>query len=573
MRRILIGALALLLMSATVARAAAPSMEDRVKELEAKAAKVKALEAEVAKVAALEAEVAKLKALEPRLMKVEKHDATDRLHFTGDFRFEAHNIQAEMPDFYDGMVVQNGLVNALFYSLQNDGDLPTSLNQVKNWVANNYGDYLFFTQNLLTFGYLQTEMGKFTPEEQAGLMQMLLPTAYKQGYDVNNDVLYTSRLRLQMDSEVAENLTFAGRLGMYKPWGDSSGVQVLNGQSNSLNIDGTTVGVPNSDILRVERAYFDWKNIGGAPVYLSIGRRPSTGGAPLHLRQDEPRGGTPMGSLINFQFDGITAGWHLNEKSTVRLCYGLGYESGFGNGEQLKMPADRLKDAHFLGVNWDIWSTDQMFVQATVARAFDVTDGFNGLVVLPNNPLTGAPVGAPVVMRFTPSANLGDIDLGSLVVMRRDGPLDWFASINFNRSDPNGVTTPFGGLFSDPFQTPEKQDGNMWYAGLRYSLPNEQTRVGFEYNHGSKYWFNFAVAEDDIVAPKTSARGNVWELYATHRINKKFIAKLDYMRYDYEYSGSGWQLGDPKQLDSTPVLGFPTYDTVGKVALSVMTRF
>lgn len=571
MRRILIGALALLLMSATVARAAAPSMEDRVKELEAKAAKVKALEAEVAKVAALEAEVAKLKALEPRLMKVEKHDATDRLHFTGDFRFEAHNIQAEMPDFYDGMVVQNGLVNALFFNDQR-GRLPISMQEINERVAEYYGDYLYFTQNL-TFDYLQTEMGKFTPEEQAGLMQMLLPTAYKQGYDVNNDVLYTSRLRLQMDSEVAENLTFAGRLGMYKPWGDSSGVQVLNGQSNSLNIDGTTVGVPNSDILRVERAYFDWKNIGGAPVYLSIGRRPSTGGAPLHLRQDEPRGGTPMGSLINFQFDGITAGWHLNDKSTVRLCYGLGYESGFGNGEQLKMPADRLKDAHFLGVNWDIWSTDQMFVQATVARAFDVTDGFNGLVVLPNNPLTGAPVGAPVVMRFTPSANLGDIDLGSLVVMSRDGPLDWFASINFNRSDPNGVTTPFGGLFSDPFQTPEKQDGNMWYAGLRYSLPNEQTRVGFEYNHGSKYWFNFAVAEDDIVAPKTSARGNVWELYATHRINKKFIAKLDYMRYDYEYSGSGWQLGDPKQLDSTPVLGFPTYDTVGKVALSVMTRF
>jgi len=571
MKRILSAALCLLLAGAAVTRAAEPSLESRVKELEAKAARVKALEAEVEKVKALEAEIAKLKAMEPRLMKVEKHDATDRVHFTGDFRFEAHNIQAEMPDFYDGMVVQNGLVNTLFFYDQMER-FPNSMQEVNDRVAGYYADYLYFTQNL-TFGDLQAAMGMFTPEQQAGLMQMLLPAAYRQGYDVNNDVLYTSRLRLQMDSEVADNLVFSGRLGMYKPWGDSSGVQVLNGQSNSLNIDGTTVGVPNSDILRVERAYFDWKNIGGAPVYLSIGRRPSTGGAPLHLRQDEPRGGTPMGSLINFQFDGITAGWHVNDKSTVRLCYGLGYESGFGSGEQLKLPADRLKDAHFLGVNWDIWSTDNMFVQATVARAFDVTDGFNGLVVLPNNPLTGAPVGAPVVMRFTPSANLGDIDLGSLVVMRRDGPLDWFASINFDRSDPNGVTTPFGGLFSDPFQTPEKQDGSMWYAGLRYSLPNEKTKVGFEYNHGSKYWFNFAVAEDDIVAPKTSARGNVFELYATHRINKKFIAKLDYMRYDYEYSGSGWQLGDPKPLDSTPVLGFPTYDTVDKVALSVTTRF
>ena len=43
----------------------------------------------------------------------------------------------------------------------------------------------------------------------------------------------------------------------------------------------------------------------------SVGRRPSTGGVPLNFREDEPRGGTPLGSLINYQFDGITAGWQL----------------------------------------------------------------------------------------------------------------------------------------------------------------------------------------------------------------------------------------------------------------------
>ena len=87
-----------------------------------------------------------------------------------------------------------------------------------------------------------------------------------------------------MDAEVAENVKFTGRLSMYKAFGDSTGVQVFNGQSNSFDIDGNTVGVPNSDILRVERAYFDWTNIGGTDLYLSIGRRPSTGGPPMHLR-------------------------------------------------------------------------------------------------------------------------------------------------------------------------------------------------------------------------------------------------------------------------------------------------
>lgn len=520
----------------------------------------------------------KIKELENRLQKVEKQAATDRIRFTGDFRFEAHNIRADIASYYDGMTLQNLTVGTMFYFMRNfDGSdpmtgFPASVDAIRNEVARNFGDYQFFA-NTLTFDQLRQFMGGFSAEQQQMLMGMLMPAAARSAYSHDNDILYTSRLRLQMEADVAGDVSFAGRLGMYKPWGDSSTLQVFNGQPTSLALDGSTVGVPNSDIVRVERAYFDWKDIGGAPVYLSIGRRPSTGGAPLHLRQDEPRGGTPMGSLINFQFDGITAGWHINEQSTFRLCYGLGYESGFGSAEQLKLPADRIKDAHFLGINWDMWNTDRMFVQATVARAFDVTDGFNGLVVFPNNPLTGDAIGAPVVLRFTPSSNLGDIDLASIVVMRKDGPVDWFASYNVDRSKADNVTTPFGGLFCDPFETPQDQDGSMVYAGLRYSLPNEKTKVGAEYNHGSEYWFNFALAEDDIIAPKTSTRGDVWEVYVTHRIAPRFVWKLDWIRYDWEYSGSGWLLGAPRELDKQPILGFPTYDTADKLALSVMARF
>ena len=36
-----------------------------------------------------------------------------------------------------------------------------------------------------------------------------------------------------MDAKVAKNVNFTGRLSMYKPWGDSTGVQVFNGQANS----------------------------------------------------------------------------------------------------------------------------------------------------------------------------------------------------------------------------------------------------------------------------------------------------------------------------------------------------
>ena len=506
-----------------------------------------------------------------RIEKLEREQGLDRVKLTGDFRFEAHSIAATVPEHYDGMLVQNGLVNTLFY-VGATGHPPASSSDVATLIRNQYSDYLYFTQSL-TFDQLKAAVGQFPPAMQQQLMQSLLPAAHVAEYKANNPVLYTNRLRLQMDAKVADNISFSGRLGMYKVWGDSTGVQVFNGQPSSLNIDGTTATVPNSDVLRVERAYFSWNNIGGSKLYVSVGRRPSTGGPPMNLREDEPRGGTPLGSLINYQFDGITIGGHLAEHSVLRLCYGLGYESGFGNGQLLQLPQDRLKDAHFLGVNWDVWDDERTFVQVTVARAFNVTDGFNGVVVLPNNPVTGQPVGAPVVMRFTPSANVGDVDLVGLLFQRSDGNVDWFVNWNLDHSMPEPVTTPFGGFFSNPFDLPAPQTGQMVYAGARFRMNEGRTKLGVEYNHGTQYWLNFAPSEDDIVAPKTAARGNVVEGYLTHRIAPRFIMKADVTRFQYDYSLSGWQLGAPSRLDETPLLGFPTYKDATRASFSLIARF
>ncbi|MGB5209765.1 MAG: DUF3373 family protein [Gammaproteobacteria bacterium] len=520
--------------------------------------------------------------IDDRLMGPERHAALDRVLFTGDFRTQAHNIKSDIPDYVNGMGVQGDIVNTFFFfeangidpgSIDPSNPPPLDFDQIDQFIADNYSDYLNYLDNL-TFDQLKGAVQSLPPELMQFLMPALAQENFVEGYNFDNDVVYTSRLRLRMDAPVAEDVKFAGRLGMYKVWSNSTDAQVFNGQPTSIAWDGTTVGVPNSDIVRVERAYFDWTNIAGLPMYLSIGRRPSTGGAPLNLREDEPRGGTPLGSLINYQFDGATLGYTLNEDrgSVMRLCYGIGYESGYGNGQELQRPADRLDDATFLGLNWDVFKTEDMFLQATVARAFDVTDGFNGKVVLPVDPLTGQDA-PPAIIRFNPSEKVGDINLASLVFMRTDGPVDWFLSGNYMSSDPTDNTGVFGGLFTDPYDNPDDQDGSMFYGGARYNFSNKQTKFGLEYNHGSKYWFNFALAEDDFLAPKTSARGDVYEAYLTHRIRDRFVFKVDYMYYDYDYSGSGWLLGAPQKLDDTPVLGFPTYSEAHVFTLSLDARF
>lgn len=514
----------------------------------------------------------KLKELDRRVAKNERDSALQKVRIGGDYRFEAHSIRSTVPAHFDGMKLQSLLVKAMF-AMSVLGRPPMSVNEINTTVAGNYSNYQFFTNNL-TFNQLKQSMANFPPAMQQQLMGMLLPQTYVPETKANNKILYTNRLRLKLDTDVTENMHFSARLSMYKVFGDSTGVQVFNGQPTSMNVDGTTAGVPNSDQLRVERAYFSWNKIGGSKFFLSIGRRPSTSGPPLQYREDEPRGGTPSGALIDYQFDGITAGYNLSENTILRICYGLGYESGFGNGDLVKMPQDRLKDVHFLGGNVDLWSSENMLIQATVARAFDVTDGFNGLVVMPNNPLTGETVGAPVVMRFTPSTNLGSINLAGLTVSRKIRHLDLFGSVNYSGMRPNGLTTPFGGMMSDPFETPQNRNGVMFYGGLRYGFgEDDKTKFGFEFNHGTKYWFNFAQAEDDIIAPKTNTRGEVYEVYLTHRINNRFIIKGDYIHYNYRYSGSGWHVGAPKLLIDTPILGFPTYKDAQMFTLSTILRF
>ncbi len=507
------------------------------------------------------------------VMKNQRKTALDRINFTGDFRFEANGISTSIPDFYNGMTVQKGMVDTMFY-LGATGNPPQNLDDVNQFIAQNYSQYQYFLSQL-TFDQLKNAVGQIPPEMFGPLMQMLLPSAYTKGYDYDNKIMYTNRLRLNMDAKVYKNVSFHGRLSMYKVWGDSTGVQIFNGQSNSMNIDGNTTGVPNSDVLRVERAFFTWKDIGGLPIYLSIGRRPSTNGPPLNLRQNEMRGGTPMGSLIDMQFDGATFGWHINQDlgTTFRVCYGMGYESGYGNGEVARPNQNWLDDSPFLGLNMDIINTDNMLIQATAARAFNVTDGFAGLVVMPVDPISGNPVPAPMVMRYTPSANLGDFDIGGILLQRRDGPFDWFVNLNYSKSHPDNVTTPFGGLLSDPFDTPTSHSGNMYYLGAKYNFNEDRTAIGLEYNHGSKYWFNFTPAQDDLIGAKTATRGDVWEGYFFHKINKNFQLKLAYINYSYDYSGSGWHIGAPKKLNSTPVLGFPTYKDASMWTLGLIARF
>ena len=518
---------------------------------------------------------AKLKALEKRLQKLELKSNKDRIQWTGDLRVEAHSITGTVDPYVDGMRMQALTYGAMFMDTYGIApadpmNMPGSIDQA---IGENYADFQVF-RGMYGFPEVKEWAQQAMQDPNFGAaMGQFMADAYREGFKTDNSLLYTTRLRLNMAAKVAKNVGFMGRLSMYKPWGASTQTGVFNGQANTLNTDAAWPGVPGDATLKVDRAYFTWSDIADVPLYLSLGRRPSTDGPPLHYRHDEKRAGTPMGTIIDMQFDGATLGYNFGDKTTVRACYGLGYESQYGNGSLNKSNA--LKDAHFFGFNIDAYNTPDMQIQTTFARAFDITDGFTGNIIMPNDPVSGQAMPGPIVTRFTPSANLGDFDIASLLLARRDGPFDWFVTGSWSKSNPeDGVTGPFGGLMSGPYDNPESKTGDMYYVGARFNFNDEKTKIGLEWNKGSEYWFNFAPSQDDIVAPKTSTRGTVWEGYTTHRISRRFVVKLAYIHYDYEYTGSGWHVGAPSALDGIPaVQGFPTYSEVGKFSLGFSARF
>jgi len=513
--------------------------------------------------------------------------AVDRFNWYGDMRVKADTLHYRDVTFNPGIQV----------------DFTDFANKAMN---GDFGDPNDATSPL---GQMLAANPALATAFQNGQLQGIMPYAFapKKTYDVDNDILYTTRLRLSFRAKVWKNVKFSARLNMYKNWGDSTGVKVFDSW-NSYTMDGTDGGNTTGDWLRVERAYFAWHDIAGSPFYLSIGRRPSTYGPPTQFRENEPRGGTPSGHLVNFNFDGVTIGYSLGritgvEGQVLRFCYGQGYESQWGNGELFNSVDTR--DTHLGGFNFDAINDGTNFLQFTLFEALDVTDGFKGLIAFPtqfaqffaptlNQDLQKFP-NFNFVTRVQPSTNIGNITLGGIGFSRKEmNGINWFGSVGWTRSDPNGHAGMFGGLLSDAvYKAQLNQDKteiimkpagatsdapkNGWsvYAGIQ--VPAPLGKAGLEYNYGSKYWTPFTQAQDDMVGSKLATRGHVVEGYYIFDINPKMFIKVGGIYYDYNYTNSGSPVGTPQKVsdvkDGKSYSLLPVVDTAWDGYASMTVKF
>jgi hypothetical protein len=539
-----------------------------------------------------------LNEISTRVDKTERKTAMDRIDWYGDMRVKAdtlhyQDVTASQGVFFDFANFGQRAMTGEFGPLDPDTGMPTDpASPIAKFMA------AFPAQAM------RWAMGGYAPQDY-----FVVAPARKS--DLDNNILYTTRLRLGMRAKIAENVNFSGRLLMYKNWGDSTGVKVFDSW-NSFTMDGTNGGNTTGDWLRVERAYFDWNEIGGTPFYLSIGRRPSTYGPPSQYRENELRGGTPSGHLVHFNFDGITAGYKLSkhtgiEGQTIRFCYGQGFESEWGNGELFN--EINTKDVHLGGFNIDALNDGTNFLQFTLFRAMDVTDGFKGLIAFPSQ---FAQQMAPTmwqdlqnfqnfnfVTRVQPSTNIGDITLGGIGFTREeDNGITWFSSLGWTQAESNGKAGLFGGLLSDPVyraavvddpaggqrivpavssdvSSDKTRNGYSVYAGIQ--VPAPLGKAGLEYNYGSKFWIPFTQAQDDLIGSKLATRGHVGEAYYIFEVNPNMFIKIGGLYYDYEYTGSGSPVGAPIKIkdvqEGRAASMLPAIDTAWDGYASLTVKF
>ena len=386
---------------------------------------------------------------------------------------------------------------------------------------------------------------------------------------VGNNALYAHRFGLNLNAKPTQNITFAARLLMYKAWGDQSD-SVLQAGSTAYSFDraglfdGTIGHLPGSSLLDVDRVYVDWENIADQPIWFSIGRRPSTDGVPTHLKNNDKRpgvGGIPA-LLVNYAFDGLTLGWAPDIDALPgaygKFCYGRGFSTGLSDSRN---SGNSLKDTDMIGVQMAPYSTDELQVLLQYNRAFNIFDAPQMISGPFSQVLNG------------PRTNLGDIDwygLNLLGEVKHVGPgtFNWFVQGAMDKTHPNGNTLkmynpydPTGSSFIDTNAgllwqgTPDSTFGWSVFAGFRYDLPSK-TKIGFEYNHGSKNWITFAPAADDMWTSKLGTRGDVYEAYLIQELNLKPVSsylskvffRVGYQYYDFEYTGSNNWVGAPVKI-------------------------
>ncbi|MCX6060675.1 MAG: DUF3373 family protein [Campylobacterales bacterium] len=376
------------------------------------------------------------------------------------------------------------------------------------------------------------------------------------GDKVKNDALLSNRLWLGMSYAATKNLSFVGQLAYNKTFGERAktpdggifdGFDWVSGES------------AHDDTLRVRSAYFFYTNdeLAGLdiPWTISIGRRPSTEGHLINLRDDD-HASSPLAHTINVEFDGASAKFGMDELtgltgSYFKLCAGRGMsnaEPRFNSAPYATSSDANTSNIDMAGIIIVPYDDKQYSTGLQYTYANNLIDMVN-----PNDPTQGLQTvgGLHTATAFAMVNGIGD------------GWSEFLDNTMFFVSGAMSKTDPYSNGNGGMLGSYENKTGYSYWIGTQFpSLISDEGRWGVEFNHGSEFWRPITYAEDTLIGSKIAARGDAYELYFTEPLVDDILTfQLRYTYINYDYSGSngffGSTSGMPLSMDQVRAMGAP----------------
>lgn len=358
------------------------------------------------------------------------------------------------------------------------------------------------------------------------------------GSKAQNDAFMTNRLWINTGYQATNNLSFAAQLAYNKAFGARSGASNPT-NSGFEGFDWISNENAYNDTIRVRSAYLFYKKMDlfsyDIPWTFSIGRRPSTNGHLVNLRDDDKEN-SPLGHSINVEFDGLSSQFILNKKygTYVKFCAGRGMSNAapkFASTPYAEVSSNANPNIDLAGLIFVPYDDKQHSIATQYYYASNLID-----VVNPTDYRTGFDT-------------VGGMHSGTIQLKAKGVGNKWsnflddttlFASFALSKTDPKHNQGMLGSANGE-----SKTGTSIWIGTQFPSLISEDGKWGLEYNHGSKYWRSITYGEDTNIGSKLAARGDAYEAYFTEYLVDDILSlQLRYTYIDYKYSGSNGFFGN-----------------------------
>lgn len=358
---------------------------------------------------------------------------------------------------------------------------------------------------------------------------------------------YTNRwmmgLYLNMNADINDYTKFTGRLSMTKAFGDIQLGYPINDGIGALDAGR---GVAGGSAIFVERAYVDLYAF-NKKIALTLGRLPGTDGPGSNLRNGSARMSTYPALAVNALGDGAVLTIKPYTDAALRFGYSKIYQPLTTNAVSAGGSVWGNKDANNANLYFGAFETP--FLPKSFGQ---------NLFMLTYINLTDYTI--PKLSNATNAQNIGNMQYIN-VHLENDKMLgsgfNWFVSASWYKGS-NGRVVPLTANTATKFAT---ADSWAIHAGLRYDIASS-FKLGYEFFHGSKYWYAFSRSSINDPFNFRNTRGNVHDVYAIWQLDASQFFRLSYTLQQLDYD-----------VAPLPVITPKVKTTNQNVALAYIVRF